>query len=209
MAQPTVLIVPGLRDAVATHWHTLLEDRLRAQGRPVVAVIRIDAHGGPGAMKLVELPVGEPGELCLQGPQVMKGYWRQPEETARTIDRDGWLHTGDIARIDEKGFIFLVDRKKDMILVSGFNVYPNEVEDVMAAMPGIREVAAVGVPSEKSGETVKLVVVRSDPALTVEQIKAYAKANLTGYKRPHVIEFRNELPKSNVGKILRRELRGG
>ena len=155
------------------------------------------------------LPVGEPGELCLQGPQVMKGYWRQPEETARTIDRDGWLHTGDIARIDEKGFIFLVDRKKDMILVSGFNVYPNEVEDVMAAMPGIREVAAVGVPSEKSGETVKLVVVRSDPALTVEQIKAYAKANLTGYKRPHVIEFRNELPKSNVGKILRRELRGG
>ncbi|MET4728137.1 long-chain acyl-CoA synthetase [Lysobacter enzymogenes] len=155
------------------------------------------------------LPVGEPGELCLQGPQVMKGYWRQPEETARTIDRDGWLHTGDIARIDEKGFIFLVDRKKDMILVSGFNVYPNEVEDVMAAMPGIREVAAVGVPSEKSGEAVKLVVVRSDPALTVEQIKAYAKANLTGYKRPHVIEFRNELPKSNVGKILRRELRGG
>ncbi|MGD6027764.1 AMP-binding protein, partial [Xanthomonas citri pv. citri] len=113
------------------------------------------------------LPVGEPGELCLQGPQVMKGYWRQPEETARTIDRDGWLHTGDIARIDEKGFIFLVDRKKDMSLVSGFNVYPNEVEDVMAAMPGIREVAAVGVPSEKSGETVKLVVVRSDPALTV------------------------------------------
>jgi len=154
------------------------------------------------------LPVGEPGELCLQGPQVMKGYWRQPEETARTIDRDGWLHTGDIARIDERGFIFLVDRKKDMILVSGFNVYPNEVEDVMAAMPGIREVAAVGVPSEKSGETVKLVVVRSDPALTAEQIQAYARANLTGYKRPHVIEFRNELPKSNVGKILRRELRG-
>ncbi|QWP77076.1 AMP-binding protein [Lysobacter sp. K5869] len=155
-----------------------------------------------------QLPVGEAGELCLQGPQVMKGYWQQPEETARTIDRDGWLHTGDIARIDDKGFIFLVDRKKDMILVSGFNVYPNEVEDVMAAMPGIREVAAVGVPSEKSGETVKLVVVRSDPALTVEQIQAFARANLTGYKRPHVIEFRNELPKSNVGKILRRELRG-
>ncbi|MFK3647787.1 AMP-binding protein [Lysobacter enzymogenes] len=155
-----------------------------------------------------QLPVGEPGELCLQGPQVMKGYWRQPEETARTIDRDGWLHTGDIARIDEKGFIFLVDRKKDMILVSGFNVYPNEVEDVMAAMPGIREVAAVGVPSEKSGEAVKLVVVRSDPALTAEQIQTYARANLTGYKRPHVIEFRAELPKSNVGKILRRELRG-
>ncbi|SDY80596.1 long-chain acyl-CoA synthetase [Lysobacter sp. yr284] len=155
------------------------------------------------------LPVGEPGELCLQGPQVMKGYWRQPEETARTVDRDGWLHTGDIARIDERGFIFLVDRKKDMILVSGFNVYPNEVEDVMAAMPGIREAAAVGVPSEKSGEAVKLVVVRSDPALTAEQIKTYARANLTGYKVPHVIEFRNELPKSNVGKILRRELRGG
>lgn len=153
------------------------------------------------------LPVGQAGELCIRGPQVMKGYWRRPEETAKAIDADGWLHTGDIARMDEKGFFYIVDRKKDMILVSGFNVYPNEVEDVIAAMPGVLEVGAVGVPSERSGEVVKVVIVRKDPNLTEEQVKEYARANLTGYKHPRIVEFRSELPKTNVGKILRRELR--
>jgi len=153
------------------------------------------------------LPPGEVGELCIKGPQVMKGYWNRPEETAAAIDADGWLHTGDMARMDEKGFFYIVDRKKDMILVSGFNVYPNEIEDVIAMMPGVLEVAAVGVPDEKSGEAVKLVIVRKDPSLTEAQVRAHAKANLTGYKQPKIIEFRNELPKSNVGKILRRELR--
>ncbi|WP_447730233.1 long-chain fatty acid--CoA ligase [Pseudoxanthomonas suwonensis] len=153
------------------------------------------------------LPLGEIGELCIKGPQVMKGYWQRPEETAKTIDADGWLHTGDMARIDEKGFVYIVDRKKDMILVSGFNVYPNEIEDVVAAMPGVLEVAAVGVPNEHSGEVVKLFVVKKDPALTAEDIKAYCRQALTGYKQPRHIEFRDELPKSNVGKILRKELR--
>jgi len=153
------------------------------------------------------LPPGEVGELCIKGPQVMKGYWNRPEETAAAIDADGWLHTGDMARMDEKGFFYIVDRKKDMILVSGFNVYPNEIEDVIAMMPGVLEVAAVGVPDEKSGEAVKLVIVRKDPSLTEAQVRAHAKANLTGYKQPKIIEFRDELPKSNVGKILRRELR--
>jgi len=147
------------------------------------------------------------GELCVKGPQVMAGYWQRPDETAKVMDAEGWLHTGDMARIEPTGFVYIVDRKKDMILVSGFNVYPNEVEDVLAAMPGIAEVAAVGVPSEHSGEAVKVVIVKKDSSLTAEQVLAYAKENLTGYKRPHVVEFRTELPKTNVGKILRRELR--
>jgi long-chain acyl-CoA synthetase len=154
-----------------------------------------------------QMAVGEVGELCLKGPQVMKGYWNRPEETALAIDAEGWLHTGDMARMDENGFFYIVDRKKDMILVSGFNVYPNEVEDVLAGMPGVLEVAAVGVPDEKSGEVVKVVIVKKDPALTADAVKAYAREYLTGYKRPHVVEFRKELPKTNVGKILRRELR--
>ena len=153
------------------------------------------------------LPMGEVGELCIRGPQVMKGYWHRPDETAQAMDADGWLHTGDMARMDEKGFFYIVDRKKDMILVSGFNVYPNEVEDVIAMMPGVLEVAAVGVPSEKSGEAVKVVIVKKDPNLTEEQVKDFARANLTGYKHPRIVEFRDELPKTNVGKILRRELR--
>jgi long-chain acyl-CoA synthetase len=153
------------------------------------------------------VPVGEVGELCIKGPQVMRGYWHRPEETANVIDGDGWLHTGDMARMDEKGFFYIVDRKKDMILVSGFNVYPNEVEDVIALMPGVLEVAAVGVPDEKSGEAVKVVIVKKDPSLTAEQVKAHARENLTGYKHPKYVEFRAELPKTNVGKILRRELR--
>ena len=153
------------------------------------------------------LAQGEVGELCIKGPQVMKGYWMKPEETAKVIDAEGWLHTGDMARMDEKGFFYIVDRKKDMILVSGFNVYPNEIEDVIAMMPGVLEVAAVGVPDERSGEVVKVVIVRKDPHLTAEDVKAYARANLTGYKHPRIVEFRTELPKTNVGKILRRELR--
>jgi long-chain acyl-CoA synthetase len=154
-----------------------------------------------------QLPVGEVGELCIKGPQVMLGYWQRPAETAEVIDAEGWLHTGDMARMDENGFFYIVDRKKDMILVSGFNVYPNEIEDVIAMMPGVREVAAVGVPDEKSGEAVKVVVVRKDPALTADQVKDYAREFLTGYKHPKYVEFRDELPKTNVGKILRRELR--
>ena len=153
------------------------------------------------------LAQGEIGELCIKGPQVMKGYWQRPEESAHSIDDDGWLHTGDIARMDDKGFFFIVDRKKDMILVSGFNVYPNEIEDVIAMMPGVLEVAAVGVQDEKSGEAVKVVIVKKDPNLTADQVKAHARENLTGYKQPKFVEFRTELPKTNVGKILRRELR--
>jgi long-chain acyl-CoA synthetase len=154
-----------------------------------------------------QLPMGEVGELCVRGPQVMKGYWQRPEETAKVIDKDGWLHTGDMAKMDEKGFFFIVDRKKDMILVSGFNVYPNEIEDVIATHPGVLEVAAVGVPDDKSGEAVKVVIVKKDPNLTAEAVKAHCKESLTGYKQPRYVEFRAELPKSNVGKILRRELR--
>jgi long-chain acyl-CoA synthetase len=153
------------------------------------------------------LALGEVGELCIKGPQVMRGYWQRPEETAEVFDAEGWLHTGDMARMDEKGFFYIVDRKKDMILVSGFNVYPNEVEDVIAMMPGVLEVAAVGVPDEKSGEAVKVVIVKKDPSLTAEQVKAHAREYLTGYKHPKFVEFRTELPKTNVGKILRRELR--
>lgn len=153
------------------------------------------------------LPVGEVGELMVKGPQVMQGYWNRPDETAKVLGADGWLHTGDIARMDANGYVYIVDRKKDMILVSGFNVYPNEVEDTVMQHPGVAEVAAIGVPDEHSGEAVKLFVVRKDPALTAEALKQFCHDNLTGYKRPRIIEFRDELPKSNVGKILRRELR--
>ncbi|MFK2873540.1 long-chain-fatty-acid--CoA ligase [Dyella lipolytica] len=154
-----------------------------------------------------QLGIGEVGEICIQGPQVMKGYWNQPGETRKVLSEDGWLRTGDIGRMDDAGFIYIVDRKKDMILVSGFNVYPNEIEDTVMQHPGVAEVAAIGVPDEHSGEVVKLFVVRKDPNLTVEQLKEFCRENLTGYKRPKVIEFRDALPKSNVGKILRRELR--
>jgi len=154
-----------------------------------------------------EVAAGQPGELCVRGPQVMKGYWNRPEETAKVMDLDGWLHTGDIARMDDEGLLYIVDRKKDMILVSGFNVYPNEIEDVVARHPGVLEVAAIGVPDEHSGEVVKLFVVKKDPALTEAALKQYCHDQLTGYKRPRYIEFRKDLPKSNVGKILRRELR--
>jgi long-chain acyl-CoA synthetase len=153
------------------------------------------------------LPAGEAGELCIRGPQVMKGYWQRPEATDEVLDADGWLHTGDIALMTEDGYFKIVDRKKDMILVSGFNVYPNEIEDVLALHPKVLEVAAIGVPDEKSGEAVSIFVVKKDPTLTKDDVKAFCKENLTGYKRPRYIEFRDDLPKSNVGKILRRELR--
>lgn len=154
-----------------------------------------------------ELPPGEVGELCIRGPQVMKGYWNRPEETAKVLSEDGWLRTGDMGHIDPKGYVRIVDRKKDMILVSGFNVYPNEVEDVAAMHPGVKEVAAVGAPDEKSGEVVKLVVVKKDPGLTAEALIEHCRKHLTGYKVPKKVEFRDELPKTPVGKILRRALR--
>ncbi|MCZ4303571.1 long-chain-fatty-acid--CoA ligase [Zoogloeaceae bacterium G21618-S1] len=155
----------------------------------------------------VELAVGQPGELCVKGPQVMAGYWKRPDETVKVMTADGFLRTGDVATIDPDGFVRIVDRKKDMILVSGFNVYPNEVEDIVAGHPGVIEVAAVGVPDERAGEAVKVFVVRKDPNLTKDALIAYCRENLTGYKVPHLVEFRDELPKTNVGKILRRALR--
>jgi len=154
-----------------------------------------------------ELPIGQAGEICLRGPQVMDGYWKLPEETAKVMLPDGWLRTGDVGRMDEKGLTYIEDRKKDMILVSGFNVYPNEVEGVVAQMPEVLEVAAVAQDDERSGEVVALFVVRKDPALTAERIRAHCKQELTGYKIPKFIYFRDELPKTNVGKILRRNLR--
>jgi long-chain acyl-CoA synthetase len=154
-----------------------------------------------------EVPIGQPGELVIKGPQVMAGYWQRPDETAKAMTADGWFKTGDIGVADERGWFKIVDRKKDMILVSGFNVYPNEIEDVVAQLPGVLECAAVGVPDDKSGEAVKLVIVKKDPALTEAQVRDYCRDNLTGYKRPRVIEFRTDLPKTPVGKILRRELR--
>jgi long-chain acyl-CoA synthetase len=153
------------------------------------------------------VPLGQPGEIAIRGPQVMAGYWNRPDETAKVMTPDGFFKSGDIGIMDERGYIRIVDRKKDMILVSGFNVYPNEIEQVITTHPGVVECAAVGVPDEKSGEAVKVFVVRKDPALTIEQIMEFCRENLTGYKKPKYIEFRDELPKSNVGKILRRELR--
>ncbi|MAE21138.1 MAG: long-chain fatty acid--CoA ligase [Pseudomonas sp.] len=171
-------------------------------GMPVAGTVCkvIDEEGN-------DLPLNEPGELCVKGPQVMKGYWQRPEATAETMTADGWLKTGDMAVIMDDGYMKIVDRKKDMIIVSGFNVYPNEVEDVIVSHKDIVEAAAVGVPDEKSGESVKVFAVRSNPNLTEKDVVAYARENLTAYKVPRFVEFRDELPKTNVGKILRRELR--
>jgi long-chain acyl-CoA synthetase len=154
-----------------------------------------------------EVAPGAPGEIAIKGPQVMAGYWQRPDETARVMTPDGYFKTGDIGVMDARGFFKIVDRKKDMILVSGFNVFPNELEDVVGQMPGVMECACVGVTDAKSGEAVKLVIVRKDEALTEEDVRAYCKENLTGYKQPKVVEFRDELPKTPVGKVLRRELR--
>ena len=176
--------------------------RLGTVGLPVpgTALKVIDDEGN-------ELPLGERGELCVKGPQVMKGYWNRPDATAEVLDAEGWLKTGDVAIIDEDGFVRIVDRKKDLIIVSGFNVYPNEIEDVVMAHPKVASCAAVGVPDERSGEVVKLFVVRSDPSLTLEELQAYCRENFTGYKIPKHYVFKDALPMTPVGKILRRELR--
>lgn len=216
----------AVQRAVAERWKsitgvTLVEGYGLTEASPSCSMNRIDAPDYTGSIGLPlpstefdvrdddgkDVEPGTPGELYVRGPQVMKGYWQRPEETAKSITSDGWLLTGDIAKMDEKGFFYIVDRKKDMILVSGFNVYPNEIEDVIALMPNVLEVAVVGIPDEKTGEAVKVVVVAKDASLTAEAIKAHCRENMTGYKQPRVIEFRKELPKTNVGKILRRELR--
>ncbi|MDO9089657.1 MAG: long-chain-fatty-acid--CoA ligase [Burkholderiaceae bacterium] len=154
-----------------------------------------------------EVPVGQPGEIAIKGPQVMAGYWQRPDETAKSMTPDGYFKSGDIGTMDERGYFRIVDRKKDMILVSGFNVYPNEIEDIVGRLEGVMECAAIGVADEKSGEAVKLVIVRKNPDLTEAQVREYCRTNLTGYKQPKIIEFRTDLPKTPVGKILRRELR--
>ncbi|HCN5749067.1 TPA: AMP-binding protein, partial [Escherichia coli] len=214
-----------VQQVVAERWvkltgQYLLEGYGLTECAPLVSVnpYDIDYHSGSIGLpvpsteaKLVddddnEVPPGLPGELCVKGPQVMLGYWQRPDATDEII-KNGWLHTGDIAVMDEEGFLRIVDRKKDMILVSGFNVYPNEIEDVVMQHPGVQEVAAVGVPSGSSGEAVKIFVVKKDPSLTEESLVTFCRRQLTGYKVPKLVEFRDELPKSNVGKILRRELR--
>jgi long-chain acyl-CoA synthetase len=154
-----------------------------------------------------QLGLNEVGEICVRGPQVMAGYWRRPEETAKVMQGGGWLRTGDVGRLDERGFLYIEDRKKDVIVVSGFKVYPNEIEDVATQLPGVREAAAIGVPDAQSGEAVKLYVVRSDDQLTAADVLAHARQNLTGYKVPRHVEFVPDLPKSNVGKVLRRALK--
>lgn len=177
-------------------------DRIGTIGMPVpstqIAIMDDDGK---------ELPLGEAGEICARGPQVMRGYWNRDDETAKVFHPGGWFRTGDIGVMDEDGFFKIVDRKKDMILVSGFNVYPNEIEDVVVRLEGVLEAAAIGVPDDKSTEAVKLFVVKKDPNLTVDQVLAFCRENLTGYKIPKYVVFREELPKSNVGKIIRRELR--
>ena len=154
-----------------------------------------------------EVPIGEAGQLWVKGPQVMQGYWNQPEETRKAFSTDGWLLTGDVARIDEQGFLYLVDRKKDVILVSGFNVYPNEIEDVLASHPGVFEAAVIGVSDEKTGEAIKAFIVLKEPALSIDELLAYCRERLTKYKIPKHIEFRESLPKTAIGKVSRLKLR--
>jgi len=216
----------AVQKAVADRWKqvtgaTLVEAYGLSETSPAATINPLDLEEYNGAIGLpipsteIELrgddgkavPLGQPGEICIRGPQVMKGYWNRPDETAKAISSDGFFATGDIGVMDEKGYVRIVDRKKDMILVSGFNVYPNELEAVVAAHPGVLECAVIGVPDERSGEVPKLFVVRRDPALTEAELRKYCEENLTGYKRPKYIEFRTELPKTNVGKILRRALR--
>lgn len=215
-----------VQKAVAERWKEvtgtpLVEGYGLTETSPVATANPLTAHEYSGAIGLPVpstdvvfksedghlLQVNEIGELCIKGPQVMKGYWQRPDDTARAIDKDGYFATGDIGYMDDKGYIRIVDRKKDMVLVSGFNVYPNEVEGVVAGHPGVLECAVIGVPDEKSGEIVKLFVVKKDPALTEADVRKYCEQHLTNYKRPRFIEFRDELPKTNVGKILRRALR--
>ncbi|MFC0138856.1 long-chain-fatty-acid--CoA ligase FadD [Erwinia mallotivora] len=215
----------AVQKAVAERWekltgHYLLEGYGLTECSPLVSVNPYDIHVHDGSIglpvpstdiKLVndqgeEVSEGEPGELCIKGPQVMLGYWQRPDATDEVL-KDGWLHSGDIVTVDSQGFIRIVDRKKDMILVSGFNVYPNEIEDVLMLHPKVREAAAIGVPGGSAGETVKACVVKKDASLTTEELLVHCKKHLTGYKIPKIVEFREDLPKTNVGKILRRELR--
>lgn len=199
----------------------LIEGYGLTEASPIVCANPLDATEFSGAIGLpipstrvairdaagAELPLGEPGELCVKGPQVMRGYWNMADETARVLDPDGWLHTGDICAMDARGMIRFIDRKKDMIVVSAFKVWPTEVEDVIMLHPGVGEVCAVGVPDEKSGEAVKVYLVKKDPLLTAEAVIAHCKANLAGYKVPKQVEFRATLPKSPIGKIVRRKLK--
>ncbi|PKH26895.1 long-chain-fatty-acid--CoA ligase FadD [Enterobacterales bacterium CwR94] len=215
----------AVQKAVAERWEKLtgrylLEGYGLTECSPLVSVNPYDIRHHNGSIGLPvpstdirlvddegkEVAHGEPGELCIKGPQVMLGYWQRPEATDEVL-HDGWLKSGDIVKVDDEGFIRIVDRKKDMILVSGFNVYPNEIEDVLMLHPKVREAAAIGVPSEVSGETVKICVVKKDASLTEEALIAHCRQHLTGYKVPRIVEFREDLPKTNVGKILRRELR--
>ncbi|MGB7450509.1 MAG: AMP-binding protein [Lysobacterales bacterium] len=208
----------AVQKAVAEHWKkvtgvTLVEAYGLTETSPAACInpVTLEDYNGyiglpisstEGAIRGDDgqfLPQGETGELCIRGPQVMKGYWQRPEATNEVLDAEGWLHTGDIALMTQEGYFKIVDRKKDMILVSGFNVYPNEIEDVLALHPKVLEVAAIGVPDEKSGEAVSVFVVKKDPTLTKEEVMDFCKENLTGYKRPRYVEFRDELPKSNVG----------
>jgi long-chain acyl-CoA synthetase len=216
----------AVQQAVADKWKkitgvTLIEGYGLTETSPVVTTNSPDLKEFTGSIGLPvpstevsirdddgnELPLGQAGEICIRGPQVMAGYWQRPEETAKVMTADGFFRSGDIGIMDEKGYTRIVDRKKDMILVSGFNVYPNEVEDVVMMLPGVLECAAVGVPDESSSEAVKLFVVRKDPDLSEEELREHCHQNLTGYKRPKYVEFRSDLPKTNVGKILRRALR--
>ncbi|QNQ60318.1 MULTISPECIES: long-chain-fatty-acid--CoA ligase FadD [unclassified Pantoea] len=215
----------AVQKVVAERWekltgHYLLEGYGLTECSPLVSVNPYDISCHTGSIGLPvpstdvrildddgnEVPPGEPGELCIKGPQVMLGYWQHPEATAEVL-KNGWLHSGDIVTVDQEGFIRIVDRKKDMILVSGFNVYPNEIEDVLMQHPKVREAAAIGVPSDLSGEAVKVCIVKKDASLTKEDVLDHCRRQLTGYKVPKIIEFRDDLPKTNVGKILRRELR--
>jgi len=216
----------AVQASVAQRWHdvtgtTLLEAYGLTETSPTVCINPFDIESFNGSIGLPvssteccvkdddgkALGIGETGELCVRGPQVMKGYWQHPEETRDCFDSEDWFHTGDIARFDEHGFVYLVDRKKDMILVSGFNVYPNEIEEVVSAHPDVLEVGAIGIPDEQTGEAVKIIVVKRGPGLTKESLYEHCRANLTAYKCPKQVEFAKDLPKSNVGKILRRQLR--
>ncbi|QDQ40756.1 AMP-binding protein [Legionella geestiana] len=216
----------SLQKSVSLRWHDMTKSRvLEAYGltetSPAVTInpMYLEEYNGSIGLPISstdisirdddgnELPIGELGELCVKGPQVTPGYWNRPDETAKIFTKDGYLRTGDIARVDEDGFVYLVDRKKDMIIVSGFNVYPNEVEQVIGMLAGVMEVGVVGVTSDESGERVKAFIVKRDPSLTEEDVIAYCREHLTAYKIPKIVEFVSELPKTNVGKILRRALR--
>ncbi len=216
----------AVQEAVARQWKevtgtTIIQGYGLTETSPTAIVVPLQSEEFTGTIGLpipstevricdddgADVPLGDLGEICIRGPQVMEGYWQRPEETALVMLPGGWFRTGDIGRMDEGGFVYIEDRKKDMILVSGFNVYPNEIEGVVVEMDGVLEAAAIGIPNERSGETVKLYVVKSDESVTANDIVRYCRENLTGYKVPKEIEFRDDLPKTNVGKILRRELR--